>query len=675
MEYEDIESFWIRNDYCIADELLDKNTHRKGLRSCGSSDAMGLYENEPPEGEVYYTGYCRSCNQSFSKKEIHASSLAGDLGVSECGEVTQRRKVERKSPAKPITKPEVEEVISYGYEGKGLRGLKDKYLKFFGHAVKKDSSGAPRVVFYPETQEGRLTGYKSRTLPKTFGYENKGQTGIKSDLAGQVKFKDMHGRDILIVGGESDLVAAMQMFDEHQIKRFGEGSDNYLPMPIVSPTTGESSALKQIRNQYDFINRFENIILGFDGDSVGQKAMQEIAEIFPKEKVKICNWTMKDPNGYLHNKDKKDYSSQFIRDFYNAKPYMNMGIVTSKEANDLIEEELLRPKIALPPFMRDLQKRMAGGIPIGYWANWIAESGIGKSTLVNEAIREMIFNSTYKVGILSLELTAAQYMIAMLSREVGRKINLFEDPQKAVEFVRRPEVVEAREHLSMNSYGEERFVILDEREGDLDDVKTQCELLVNKHGCQILVIDPIQDLFEGVGMDQQNAFVKWMKGMLKKGVTFQNVCHVRKGGNSTDKEGRRILRELSEDDVHGISAIVKSAGANIFMSRNKYAEHWIEKNSTFVTLGKCRWSGNTGRVGTWLYHNEKHTMYDLQDYFKENPSELEGYDLEYNPFSKQGGEGKGKSFSNKSKNPETIKMEVEPLVVVPTKLPEFKEDG
>ena len=244
---------------------------------------------------------------------------------------------------------------------------------------------------------------------------------------------------------------------------------------------------------------------------------------------------------------------------------------------------------------------------------------------------------------MSLELTAAQYMIAMLSREVGKKINLFEDPEDAVAFVRTPEVIKARKHLCEDEYGEERFVILDERDGDLDEVKTQCELLINKHGCQIIIIDPIQDLFEGVSMDQQNSFIKWMKIVLKKGVTFVNVCHVRKGGNSTDKEGKRIMRELSEDDVHGISAIVKSAGANVFMSRNKYSDNIIEKNTTFVTLGKCRWSGNTGRVGSWYYDNDTHTMYDLYKYFKEYPDKLNGYDLDYNPFTKDKG-----SFSKKA---------------------------
>lgn len=664
MDYEDVESFWIRNDYCIADEVIEAGSKRE-LRECGSSDAMGLYENEPTEGEVFYTGYCRSCNQHFSKKEVHASTLAGELGVEE-GEVKQRRKFERKPPADPITKDEVAEVLAHGYRGKGVRKIKDEYNKFFGHITKLGHDGQPRVRFYPETRDGKLRGYKSRTfVGKKFGYENKGQTGIKNDLSGQIKFKDMHFRDICIVGGEEDKVAFYQQFDEYQKSRW-EGSDKeYAPMPVVSPTTGESSAVNQLRAQYDFINRADRIYIGMDNDEAGREAAEAIAQLFPREKVFIISWSYKDPNNAIDNKEGKDYSPQTIRDFYNAKPYFAGGIVSSKEADGMIEEELMRPKIPLPDFMRDLQKKMAGGIPIGYMVNFIAESGIGKSTLVNEAIRNMIFESEYKVGILSLELTAAQYMIAMLSREVGCKINLFETPEEAIEFVQRPDVQEARKHLRENEYGEERFTILDERDGELDQVKKQCEILYNKHGCKIIVIDPIQDLFEGVPQEQQNGFVKWMKNMLKKGVTFIDVCHVRKGGNSTDKEGKRIMRELSEDDVAGVGAIVKSAGANVFMSRNKYAEHSIEQNTTFVTLGKCRWSGHTGRVGSWYYENQTHTMYDLHKYFKANPDKLGDYDLNHDPFTKPPSEGfSKKAGGGKGKKPEPDFMD-QPEIDIP----------
>ncbi len=217
-------------------------------------------------------------------------------------------------------------------------------------------------------------GYKSRTfLGKKFGYENKGQTGISNDLAGQVKFEGKQFRGIVVCGGEEDMTAFFQQFSEYKKKQ--KNNEGYAPMPVVSPTTGEGSALKQIRNNYDFINTAERIFLGLDADECGIKAMNEIAEIFPKEKVFLIKWSYGDPNAAIHNKEGKDYSAQTIRDFYNARPYYSNGIVSSKEADGLIEEELLRPKMSLPPFMFDLQKKMAGGIPLGYIVNWIAETG------------------------------------------------------------------------------------------------------------------------------------------------------------------------------------------------------------------------------------------------------------------------------------------------------------
>jgi archaellum biogenesis ATPase FlaH len=961
MEFEDIDSHRIDGGrHCIAEEMIKSGMKngRKDYHSCGSSDALSVYQNDPNNGESYYTGYCYSCSQAFHKEAFHSSSHAADFGV-EGGVVTEKKVFSKPPKRDKITREEITEVLSYGYEGKGERGLLDDYNKFFGHITKLGKFGEPKVRFYPETKNGKLVGYKSRTfLGKKFGYENKGLTGIDNDLSGQVKFEGKQFRDILIVGGECflpsaevmtdcgwktlkevvesksfkvlqvnddntselvnpigyiekefkgdlvkyenkyinsittpnhnlvsktpkgvyykhnavdgpnskqhridlvskisnarhctlsndqlalivaiaadskvderktkedvvhfslqklrkrerlegllsrlgiesrnfnstypdgrckytynfelpsyiiqkglpsdwlftltedqrlfvlkeltywdgnfvkdrdatefssklyheadlvrnlaklsglhaslrkksnnlgewyavliswtkvyttwqnlnkelvpyegrvycvtvpsgmlmvkqgekisvtgncDKVAFYQQFCEYQKKRNKTG-EGYLPMPVVSPTTGEGSAIKQIRNNYDFINTAERIFLGLDADECGIKAMNEIAEIFPREKVFIVTWSFGDPNAAIYNKEGKDYSAQTIRDFYNAKPYYSNGIVTSQEADSLIEEELLRPKMTLPDFMYDLQKKMAGGIPLGYIVNWIAETGIGKSTLINEAIRHWVYTSPYKIGILSLELTASQYMIAMLSREVGYKINLIEDPKEAVEFVRSPKVVEARKHLSMNEHGESRFAILDERDGDLEQVKVQCELLINKYGCKVIIIDPIQDLFEGVDMEQQNSFLKWMKTVLKKGVTFNNVCHVRKGGNSTDKDGKRILRELNEDSVHGISAIVKSSGANIFATRDKYDDCDIRKNITYPTLGKCRWTGNTGRINNWYYDLESHTMYDLKTYAENNKGKIPaGFDFDYDPFDR-GSDKKGGNFKNK----------------------------
>jgi hypothetical protein len=601
---------------CIADELPNK-------KSCSSSDGLAIYQHKGDK-DIHYDGFCWSCNQFFTSDDVHRSSISGELGI-ENGVVTDSKKVSVKPKKEAMTTEQVIAFIkSVGYQSGNYRGIPDEYSQFYGHLTKVDNQGKVLARFYPETEEDKVVGYKSRVHPKSFGKLNQGRTGIKSQLSGQVKFK-AGGKYLLIVGGEEDKAAAFGMLRESQKKR---GQQEFEPIAVVSPTTGEGSAAKQIAAQYDFCNGFDNIIIAMDNDSKGHEATAEIVKVLPAEKVKIATWSGKDPNK-MYQDGKQD---QFVRDFYNAKPYLADGVITSVEADESIEEELARPKIKLPEFMRVLQNKMAGGIPLGYWVNWIAMTGVGKSTTVNEAIREWVYNSPYKVGILSLELTDAQYMIAMLSREVGAKINLIENPEEAVAFVQQPEVQLARTHLRENDFGEERFVILDDREGSLEHTKKQIEKLIKKHGCQLIVIDPINDLFDGVGYEEQAAFIKWMKAIVKTGVTFSCVCHVRKSNNSTDKNGKRIVRELTEDDVSGLSLITKSAGANIFLNRDKYAEDVIEQNTTKVTMGKCRWTGITGNAGSWFYDNKTHTMYDFDTYFSK---ESEGIPVEYSSYEEQ----------------------------------------
>lgn len=593
---------------CIGNECSDKH-------DCHSSDGLAIYQHSDEENNITYDGFCWSCNQFFSTDHINASSIAPELGI-EGGVVVDKTKVVAKPKKEPMTKDEVIDFIkNIGYAGNGARSIKDEYNQFFGHLTKLDNSGNPIARFYPETEGGKVIGYKSRIFPKKFGMLNKGRTGIKSDLSGQVKFKS-GGKYLLICGGEEDKVAAFQMLRDNQIKR---GQGDFEPIAVVSPTTGESSAVKQIAAQYDFCNLFEFIVLGFDNDDVGKAAMAEIAKVLPSDKVKIASWSLKDPNKMLEH-GKQD---QFVREFFSAKPYLDDGIISSVDADNGLEDELSRPKIPLPEFMSDLQKAFSGGIPLGYWVNWVAGTGAGKTTTVNEAIREWIYKSPYKVGIVSLELTAAQYMIAMLSREVGYKINLIDSPQKAVEFINQPHVIEARNHLKMNEFGEERFALLDDRECSLENVKKQIERLIKKHGCQLIVIDPLNDLFDASTWEEQTSFIKWMKSTLKYGITFVCVCHVRKGNVSTDKNGKRVERELTEDDVSGLSLVTKSAGANIFLNRSKYAEDPVVRNTTKVTLAKCRWTGVTGPVANWYYDLQTHTMHNFNTFFNQPEPDFE----------------------------------------------------
>lgn len=593
--------------YCIADEVIKKGTKRK-LKKCGSSDALSVFEHDNEE-TLWYDAKCYSCNQHFFKEEVHGSSLAGELGVSEdSGEVVERKKFNLVHKQPPLEVEEIRNLIrSVGYVGNNYRDIKDEYSKFYGHLTQLDSEGQVTARYYPETKDNKVTGYKCRNHPKDFRYGKRGATGIASDLSGQCKF-DAGGKYLLIVGGEEDKAAAYQMLREYQI---GRGQGEFSAVPVVSPTTGEGSAAKQVAAQYEWCDAFDIIVVGMDNDVAGKAAAKAIAEVLPKDKVKIATWSKDDPNKML----KLNMHKQFIRDFYGAKDYVEDTVKTSIVADNEMEVELGRAKIPLPPFMSELQHVMAGGIPLGYWINLGAQTGGGKTTFINEMIYYWVFHSPHKVGILSLELNAGQYQTVLLSRHIGKKIQLIEDPAEAVKFVQQDWVQEKRRELRETDYGEQRYTLLDDRDGTLEGVQLQIEKLIKKYESKMIVIDPINDLFEGCTLEAQTSFVKYLKGVIKGGISVFCVCHITKGKTLLDRDGNRMMRQLTEDDFAGVSNIIKSGGCNILTSRDKLAETEAERNTTVTEVTKCRWTGRSGPAGKWFYDNATHTMYDFDTFF------------------------------------------------------------
>ena len=607
---------------CIAKEVV-------GKKDCSSSDAMAVYVHDCSEDGEWYDAYCYSCNQVFKKEDLYQSSVAKDLGVNG-GVITERKPFIRASKKVALTREEVIKLNKeYTYECNNYRGVKNEYRKFFGQLHVMSDDGQVVEQLYPETRDMKPlpVGYKRRICPKDFSKGGYGQTGLASDFSGQIKFKDyFNQRDVVIVGGENDLAAAYQMLDEHHKSR---GTDQtYLPTAVVSPTTGEGSAFKQAQAQYDFLNRFQNIIICFDNDDKGREAATAIAAVLPKQKVKIMSLSGKDPNEMLIEGKAK----QFINDFYSAKPMESSGIILSGELDEAVFEELKLEKIPLPPFMSELQRLMAGGVPLGVIINMGAASGSGKTSFINEMIYYWLFNSPHMVGIVSLELSKGQYGLAMLSRHAGRKLQLIEDVDSAIALLETPEFIEYRSTLWKDEYGKDRFALLDERDGSILQLQGQCERLINKYGCKLIILDPIQDILDGATNEEQAVFMRWQKATIKKGVTFVNINHVRKSG-SGDK-ANSAGKDLVEEDFQGSSSIFKSGAANLLFMRDKYEEDGIMKNVTKAVASKIRWTGHTGYCGSWYYDIDTHTIHDFKTYFTENPNKLPSHVDIDNPHAK-----------------------------------------
>lgn len=568
---------------------------------CGSSDNLAIYD----DGSYFCFSYCGYKSLSEDIKEKYKQENERNRGYVKKSAEREYMEEVTKSTKPAITEAENQQIKSEtSISGKGFRGLKDDYTKQFGVRYSYDEkTGEVTEQYYAVTQEGQLTGYKIREVPKNF--RSVGRTGADCELFGQFKF-NRGGKFVLIVEGELCQLSAYQMLADYNKSR---GSD--YETAVVSPTIG-ANAQKQVAAQYKFFDSFDQIIIAMDADEAGKKAEEKLVKVLPKGKVKIMNLRYKDSNEYLEAGKGKE----FIQDFYNAKSYVPVGVVGSGDISSSMREEFMVPKIPLPPFMHKLQKMMAGGIPLGRAINLASASGTGKSTIIDEIVYYMIFNSPHKVGIVTLESTCGQYGNKLLSRHIGVKLEL-KTNEEALDILSSEQTKQKEHELFWMNDGEHRFYLIDDRDGGVDNVKDAIENLIIGCGCKVIVLDPVHDIIGSLPNEEQESFYSWQKGMMKShNCTFCNVMHTRK--TQSGQKAGSTGADLHEEDIQGASAAYKSAACNLIFGRNKEAEDDIERNTTIMKATKIRWTGKTGIAGKYYYDNESHRMYDLDDYLNGN---------------------------------------------------------
>lgn len=477
----------------------------------------------------------------------------------------------------------------------GYRGLSDNVTAYFGvrHSFSEED-GSVVEQYYPCTQNGKLVGYKVREVPKDF--KSIGRTGATTECFMQFRFP-RGGKYVILTEGEIDALSAYQMLKEYNEKR---GND--YEVAVVSATTGAQSA-KQIANNYAWFDMFEQIIISYDSDEPGQKAIDSIVKVLPKGKVKIMQMKHKDANEYLQKGDQKS----FISDFYNAKSYTPIGVLPSSGLYDRIMQQSSVPKVPFPPFMNKLNEMFVGGMSLGHIINVAADTGVGKTTYVNEMIYYWIFNSPHKVGVVSMELDAGQYGEALLSRHLSRKLSLIADLDNKLQYLSSEEIKARVDEMTLDNEGNSRFYLLDNRDGTVEEIQDTIAELVISCGCKVIILDPLQDVLDGLSNEDQAIFMKWSKGFIKShGVLFVYINHMNKS------------QEGGEKGIMGSSTIIKSASANILLTRDKLAEDPIVRNTTDISVLKNRVCGITGPAGKVYYDNQTHTLWDLDAWLQEN---------------------------------------------------------
>jgi len=360
--------------------------------------------------------------------------------------------------------------------------------------------------------------------------------------------------------------------------------------PVVS--VASSSNLKSLLYARTWIRSFEEVVLFFDNDDAGKKAIKEAANIIGIDKVKIATSAAKDPCE-LYVATGKD---GVMRAIWDAQPYSPAGIVLGHEP--VWEQYLARrdtESVAYPDCLRGINDK-TNGMRFGEITLFTSGTGSGKSTVIKEIVLDLLDKSEDKIGMISLEESIGDTAEKFIQMKLKRNLQEYDVP------------LEEQEEASRAVFGSEKLVLLD-HQGSVGD-----ESLIDKieymalMGCKYLILDHITiAVSEGAeGYTGNEAIDKVMSDLLKltkkHNIWLGVISHLRKvqGGGATFEQGKLP----SMDDIKGSGSIKQISFDIIGFARDLANEDDATRNTINFVVLKSRFTGKTGPAKQARYSHD-----------------------------------------------------------------------
>lgn len=505
---------------------------------CGSSDAKAVYSSG--------TAFCFSCESYFSDVE------GGGTRVKINKDITTR---------------------FLGYKALHTRGITEETCRKYGYCYVEDKGEVKQCA--PYYKNGELVAQHLRSADKRFSW-----VGDTRDLElfGQSKWKS-GGKRLVITEGEIDCLTIAQVFN--------------LRWQVVSVPNGAASAKKYIKQNIEFVESFEEIVLSFDMDEQGRKATEEVAQLLTPGKVKIADWSpYKDPNEMLQ----AGKGAEIAQRIFNAKLYRPDGIIAGSDITleDLLEDENYNSYELPYPELNDMLK----GLRKGEITTITAGTGIGKSTLAREIAYHLAVKHGLKIGVVALEesikKSALGYMAIRLNVPMG---DLFLDKSIVP--------IEDFEDAYMELIASDRFYFYDHF-GSLesDNLLHKLKYLASGLDVDFIVLDHISIVVSGIADGDERRIIDNLMTDLRSlventGVGMLLISHlsVPQGGAKAHEEGGRVTL----NQLRGSGSIKQISDNIIGVERNQQGK---DPNVSLIRLLKNRLIGVTGKAGYVRYHRD-----------------------------------------------------------------------
>jgi twinkle protein len=442
-----------------------------------------------------------------------------------------------------------------------MRGIKASTMEKFGVKTYEDR----QEYVYPSG------GIKVRRLEdKQFYAKN----GFKSDeLFGMNLFPAGCAKIVTVTEGELDALSVYQMLDLKWLN------------PVVSLPSASPSK-KMWEKCADWLNSFNKIYLSVDNDEAGNEVADRMAKMFPNKVYRVDHGKHKDANELLQS-GKID---EFKQAWFGAQKYVPENVLNTTEQflslyRDTPEHQYV------PTGIRDLDDKILG-LMQGHFTVIKAPTGIGKT----EVMRYLEYNMLQRkipIAAWHLEETKLRSLLGLVSYHLKDNLtrrDLIE--QKDADGM----VIEAIIDLTR----EENFYqfYLGDGQG-ADELIDQIRFFSQGCDCKFIFFEPIQDVVVGTSEESKEAMLADLSIRLSKLAAELNVGIV------------TIAHTNENGDPKYCKMIGQRASVIINLDRDKEAEDFEERNTTYLRVEKNRPCGEEGPAGRMRFNSDTFTLREV----------------------------------------------------------------
>lgn len=511
--------------------------------NCGSSDALAIYTDHT---------YCFSCSDHKFIKDNTLETIE-----------------------KPVD-------INGTHSALIKRRITEETCRFYD--VRTDLENK-RIEFVYKTPEGSFAAVKTRDIEKNFRIS--GDWKKAEPLFGMHLFGAGSAKTVTVTEGELDALSAFQMTGSR--------------WPVVSIRSGATGALKDCKAAYEWLDKFDNIVISFDDDEPGRKAAIDVAGLFAgKAKVMKHRKGHKDANDYLVEGDSKEFTDAF----WSAELYTSDGIINTSALWDLVSAPV---ELAPVDYPWDGLNKLTYGIRQEELVVLSAGSGLGKSQVLREIAFHILKKTEDNIGMLFLEESVRKTMLGLMSIASNKILHI---PTSMASPEEKRQAFEET-HGTGRIYAFDHFGSL-----EVDNVISKVREMAKARNCKYIFLDHVTMVVSAqTNGDERKALDEIMTKLRmlvqETGVSLFAVSHLKRPDGKGHEEG--AATSLSQ--LRGSGSIGQLADMVIGLERNGQADDMQERNTTKVRVLKNRFAGITGPACRLLYSHETGRMSEIGEDF------------------------------------------------------------